>query len=109
MFSALFTVSNVVKQGGVLSPVVFCIYICGLLHSVAESGVGCFISRVFVGALVHADHIVVLFVSSWPYLGYILTTDTMSGAPIGAGGITPTFRGKGDRGHNLGLIHISHI
>ena len=26
----------------------------------------------------------------------------MGGAPIGAGDMTPTFRGKGDRGHNLG-------
>jgi len=33
------------------------------------------------------------------------------GSPIGAGGVmTPTFRGKGGRGgHNLGIIHISHI
>ena len=33
----------------------------------------------------------------------------IGGAPIGAGDMTPTFRGKGDRGHNLGIIHISHI
>jgi len=32
------------------------------------------------------------------------------GAPIGAGVMTPpTFRGKGGRGYNLGIIHISHI
>ena len=31
------------------------------------------------------------------------------GAPIGAGGsLPPTFRGKGGRGHNLGIIHISY-
>ena len=33
--------------------------------------------------------------------------EVRGGAPIGAG---PTFRGKGERvGHNLGIIHISHI
>ena len=34
----------------------------------------------------------------------------MGGASIRAGGFdAPTFRGKGDRGYNLGIIHISHI
>jgi len=60
VFSLPFTVSNGVKQGGVLSPVLFCVYIDSLLHSLAESGVGCFIGRVFVGALVYADDIVLL-------------------------------------------------
>jgi len=45
---------------GVLSPILFCFYINSLLHSLAESGVGCFIGRVFVGALVYADDIVLL-------------------------------------------------
>ena len=29
------------KQGGVLSPVLFCVYIDGLLNAVSEAGVGC--------------------------------------------------------------------
>ena len=117
------------------APYFFCIYIDGLLHALAESGVGCSIGRFFVGALVYADDIVLLsptasgmrsllrlcdtfasdfsvvfnaakskclwfkarsnsasycnnapsffliggnvieFVSSWPHLGHILTTD----------------------------------
>ena len=60
VFSPPFTVRNGVKQGGVLSPILFCIYIDGLLHTLAESGVGCSIGRFFVGALVYADDIVLL-------------------------------------------------
>ena len=60
MLSPRFTVSNWVKQSGVLSPVLFCIYIDSLLHALAESGVGCSIGRFFVGALVYADDIVLL-------------------------------------------------
>jgi len=45
VFSSPFTVSNGVKQGGILSPIIFCIYIDSLLYSLAESGVGCFIGR----------------------------------------------------------------
>ena len=55
-----FTLSNGVKQGGILSPILFCTYIDSLLYSLAESGVGCFIGRLFVGALVYADDIVLL-------------------------------------------------
>jgi len=35
-------------------------YMDSLLHSLAESSVGCFIGRVFVGVLVYADNIVLL-------------------------------------------------
>jgi len=35
-------------------------YMDSLLHSLAESSVGCFIGRVFVGVLVYADDIVLL-------------------------------------------------
>ena len=42
-----FPVKNGVKQGGVISPVLFCIYIDKLLLELSKSGFGCFIGEVF--------------------------------------------------------------
>ena len=55
-----FPVRNGVRQGGIISPVLFCIYIDGLLCMLCESGVGCYIGRAFVGALAYADDIALL-------------------------------------------------
>jgi len=51
---------NGVKQGGVLSPVHFCLYIDVLLVALSKAGVGCFIDDYFVKALDYADDIVLL-------------------------------------------------
>ena len=48
---------NVVKQGGVLSPVLFCIYTDGLLLVVCTAGFGCCIGSMFIGILAYADDI----------------------------------------------------
>jgi hypothetical protein len=52
--------ANGVKQGGVLSPVLFCIYIDGLLVLLAKAGCGCYIGKHFMGTLAYADDIVLL-------------------------------------------------
>jgi len=49
-----------VRQGGIISPVLCWIYIDGLLCMLCESGVGCYIGHVFVGALAYADDIALL-------------------------------------------------
>ena len=58
--SDTFTISNGVKQGGILSPLFFCVYIDGLLESLREKGLGCFYGNHYAGALAYADDIVLL-------------------------------------------------
>jgi len=58
--SRWFGVMNGVKQGGVLSPILFCVYIDDLLKSLAEANVGCYIGSCFVGVLAYADDLVLL-------------------------------------------------
>ena len=48
------------KQGGVLSPILFAIYTDGLLKRLEETGVGCHMSSRFTGALAYADDITLL-------------------------------------------------
>ena len=58
--SSEFTVSNGVKQGGVLSPILFAIYTDGLLKRLEETGVGCHMGSRFTGALAYAYDITLL-------------------------------------------------
>ena len=55
-----FRVSNGIKQGGVLSPVLFCVYFDELLDRLKSSGYGCYIGKTYSGALAYADDIVLL-------------------------------------------------
>ena len=43
--SSVFSVINGVKQGGIISPILFCIYIDDLLSGSANLGVGCYIGN----------------------------------------------------------------
>ena len=45
---------NGVKQGGVLSPILFIIYMDTLLNRLSTSGYGCYIVRKFMGAFGYA-------------------------------------------------------
>ncbi len=47
-YASCFNVSNGVKQGEVMSVIVFCIYIDDLLVEFAKSGVGCFMGGVYI-------------------------------------------------------------
>ena len=58
--SSPFTCSNGVKQGGVLSPILFCIYMDELLNELEKSGVGCHMGNTFYGALCYADDLTLI-------------------------------------------------
>ena len=59
-FSHTFKVCNGVKQGGVISPILFGIYIDQLLKVLSNSGFGCYIGKEFYGCMGYADDIVIL-------------------------------------------------
>ena len=56
----IYNLENGVKQGGVLSVLLFTCYIDNLLIKLEESGYGCHIIHIFMGALSYADDITLL-------------------------------------------------
>ncbi len=58
--SQLFNVTNGVRQGGVMSPLLFGIYMDGLLHELKNLGIGCQLGQYFCGAVGYADDIILL-------------------------------------------------
>lgn len=58
--SEKFNVKNGVKQGGVLSPILFAVYMDGLFKRLNDCGYGCRIGRHYVGGLGYADDLELL-------------------------------------------------
>jgi len=65
LVSDYFYVSNGVKQGGVISPILFCVYIDDLLLILSSLGVGCYLGLNFVEALtssyLHQFHLLCVY------------------------------------------------
>ena len=58
--SHVFQTVNGVRQGGVLSPVLFTLYTDVLLHRLEDSGFGCTVGQEYFGVLCYADDITLL-------------------------------------------------
>lgn len=55
-----FPTSNGVKQGGVLSPILFTVYVDELICKLHKSGYGCYVGHWFMGVFIYADDIILL-------------------------------------------------
>ena len=55
-----FTVKNGVRQGAILSPSLFCVYLDTLFSQLRDAGVGCHIGGQFLGAFGYADDVTLL-------------------------------------------------
>ena len=58
--SCSFDTSNGIKQGGVLSPLLFNVYLDELILLLREQGVGCHMNGMFAGAFCYADDVTLL-------------------------------------------------
>ena len=59
-YSDTFTTSNGVRQGAVISPTLFSVYIDQLFADLRQSTYGCYINNIFYGAVAYADDITLL-------------------------------------------------
>ena len=59
-FSQQFPSANGIRQGGVLLPILFIIYVDTLLSSLESSGFGCFVGDEYFGSMCYADDITLL-------------------------------------------------
>ena len=58
--SDIFSTVNGVRQGGVLSPVLFTVYIDVLLQRLKDKGLGCMVGQTYFGVLCYADDVTLL-------------------------------------------------
>lgn len=59
-FSSWFNISAGVRQGGVLSPDLYCLYVDDLLRILHSLNIGCYVKGLFAAALFYADDMAVL-------------------------------------------------
>jgi len=70
---------NGVKQGGIFSPIFFCIYLDGLLAKLHNSGLGCYIGYEIVGALAYADDLTLLAPTAYAMRGLLRICEDYAG------------------------------
>ena len=58
--SASFRMQNGTRQGSILSPFLFAVYVSSVNRTISGSGIGCFIGNIACNVLMYADDIVIL-------------------------------------------------
>jgi Reverse transcriptase (RNA-dependent DNA polymerase) len=59
-FSEYFNITSGVRQGGVLSPVLFSVYVDRIIGNLQDSGYGCVIGAEYFGCVMYADDLVLI-------------------------------------------------
>ena len=60
LYSDTFTVCNGVKQGGVMSPLLFTLYMDNLITNITKADVGCYVGNICSCIFVYADDVILL-------------------------------------------------
>ena len=63
VFSAVVQLCCGVRQGGVLSPVLFSVYVNDIITVLSKSGHGCYFDNIFIGCVFYADDLLLLSAS----------------------------------------------
>jgi len=63
MLSEYFVVRQGVRQGGVLSPFLFNVYVDELLNELEMNGIGCHVCNQYFGCIMYADDLLLLSAS----------------------------------------------
>ena len=59
-FSEWFAIKAGVRQGGILSPDFYCLYVDDLIAILKTKDVGCYVLSVFLASLIYADNVALL-------------------------------------------------